>query len=280
MCHPYYFYVLPIPRLIHYWIYFEGINYFVLNRYIIIEKNIEIIRSIQNVLDGFGDVIFSGSTCNESEALTLIFKNNPDIVFLDMDNTIDNLADFLLDINQNNKNQPTFIGLSSSEKNAHKAFRYNFFDHLLKPLTELTLHRSFLRYQKKHPSSICEVVCNKLRKCETICLKSNKDYRYLNTHEILFLKADNNTTDFHMKDGSVIGAYKTLKTFENTLPPNFLRIHKSYIINSCCVSRIHYGKAICIIKGLSYKIPFTKTFIENINAINVSLSKRSFITLN
>jgi len=246
------------------------IKYLVLKQYMIIEKDVEITKNIRAIVNGFDDITFSGSADNGSEALTLIFKNNPDIIFLDIDNTINNLPEFLLDINQHSKNQSVFIALSSSKENAYNAYRYGFFDYLLKPLTELTLRRCVLRSIKKYPS----------QSCETICLKSNKDYQYLNTGEILFLKADNNTTDFHMKDGSIIGAYKTLKTFENTLPQKFLRIHKSYIINSKCVSRIHYGKAICIIKNPSYKIPFTKTFIGNIDSINTVLSNSAFITLN
>ena len=76
----------------------------------------------------------------------------------------------------------------------------------------------------------------------TICLKSYKDFQYLKTDEILFLKADNNTTDFYMSDGKVINAYKTLKTFEDILPNNFYRIHKSFIINKACITSKNYNK--------------------------------------
>ncbi len=241
-----------------------------MNKYFIIEKNVKTINHIKSIIDSFENIVFSGGSKDQEQALTLIFKKSPDIIFLNIDNTIDNLSEFLLDINQHSKNQPVLIAMSSSKENAYNAYRYDFFDYLLKPLTELKLHRSILKYLKKHP----------LKEVETICLKSNKDYQYLNTDEILFLKADNNTTDFYMKNGSVVGAYKTLKTFENTLPQNFLRIHKSYIINSNQISRIHYGKAICIVKNHSYKIPFTKTFIHNIDLINRALSNDAFITLN
>ncbi len=227
-------------------------------------------KCIRAVLDDYENMRFLGTTKDHDEALNIIFKHAPDIIFLGLDNVIKDLPDFLLDIIKHTTNNPTFIALSSSEKNAYKAYRYDFFDYLLKPLTELSVRRSVLKYQKTFPSS----------SYETICLKSNKDYHYLNADDILFLKADNNTTDFHMKDGSTIGAYKTLKTFENTLPQNFLRIHKSYIVNSKFISRIHYGKAICIIKSPSFKIPFTKTFIDNINFINAKLSNSAFITLN
>ena len=122
----------------------------------------------------------------------------------------------------------------------------------------MSLRISLLKYQKKNPPT----------NLKTICLKSNKDFRYLCVDDILFLKADNNTTDFYMSDGTVISAYKTLKTFECSLPNNFLRIHKSYIINSNCISRIHYGKSICTLTNNQYNLPFTKTFINNIDLIN------------
>ena len=93
-------------------------------------------------------------------------------------------------------------------------------------------------------------------------------------------KADNNTTDFYMQDGSLVGAFKTLKSFEGVLPENFLRIHKSYIINKNYISRISYGKGICILKKESYKIPFTKTFIDNVAMINESLVKEALMALN
>ena len=113
---------------------------------------------------------------------------------------------------------------------------------------------------------------------ETICLKSYKDYNYLNIENILYLKADNNTTDFYMDGGEIVGAYKTLKVFEELLPDSFYRIHKSYIINIKCVSRIHFGKSMCIISN-RHKIPFTKTFIENINTINKVLLDTAMFTL-
>ena len=59
-----------------------------------------------------------------------------------------------------------------------------------------------------------------LQNKKNICLKSYRDYQYLDTDEILYLKADNNTTDFYMKDGNTINAFKTLKTFEAKLPNN------------------------------------------------------------
>ena len=141
-------------------------------------------------------------------------------------------------------------------------------DILINPLAELEIRKTVLKLQNNFP----------IQSRKNICLKSYKDYNYLNIENILYLKADNNTTDFYMDGGEIVGAYKTLKVFEELLPDSFYRIHKSYIINIKCVSRIHFGKSMCIISN-RHKIPFTKTFIENINTINKVLLDTAMFTL-
>ena len=83
-----------------------------------------------------------------------------------------------------------------------------------------------------------------------------------------------------MSDGSIVSAYKTLKTYEGLLPSQFLRIHKSYIINKDYVSRIQFGKYTCTINNNNHNIPFTKTYIDNIQYLNNNLSQYSYQNLN
>jgi DNA-binding LytR/AlgR family response regulator len=141
--------------------------------------------------------------------------------------------------------------------------------YILKPLTEVDIIKSLNTILEYHPR----------KNIETICLKSHKDFHYLDIKNIQYLKADNNTTDFYMEDGKIISAYKTLKVFENSLPENFYRIHKSYIININCISRINFGKSTCFIKN-QHKIPFTKTFIDNVHEMNSILSNNALFIPN
>lgn len=237
---------------------------------IILDNDKNTIEIIESILQEFPEIEIKRTSSNKNNAIDLILEIHPDIVFINIDDFFDNLFEFLFEVNQYCKEQPRFIALSKAKENAYKAFKFDFLDFLLKPLTSLDIKKSILKYNKKFPAKNYDI----------ICLKSYKDYNYLNTQDILFLKADNNATDFHMSNGSTISAFKTLKIFEKTLPENFVRIHKSYIINSNYISRINYGKALCVIENHSFKIPFTKTFIENVNSINQSLTDKSLITLN
>ena len=236
---------------------------------LIIENSTKVIEKIKSFKDEFTGMSFTYVSENQEIALNLILKSNFDLIFYNIDSTKINISNFLFEIQTSYKSKLKFIALSSRKENAYDAYTYNFCDFLLKPLSELSIRKSLLKFQKQNPVEILK----------TICLKSNKDYRYLCVDDILFLKADNNTTDFYMSDGTIIGAYKTLKTFENSLPNNFLRIHKSYIINSNCISRIHYGKSICTLNNSVYKLPFTKTFLNNVNFIN-DLYYKNVVALN
>lgn len=223
------------------------------------------------MLEDYHEFNCIGVSGEYNHALNFILKETPNLVFIDIDNTFEKPFELVNELNLLFSDYfPLFIAISSSKDKAYEAIKNGFFDFILNPLSELEIRKSILKFQKRNPAII-----NK-----NICLKSNKDYQYLNTDEILFLKADNNTTDFYMSDGNIISAFKTLKTFEDVLPENFLRIHKSYIINKNFVSRIQYGKLICTIKKNSYDIPFTKTYIDNIEIMKKTLSHNSCQSLN
>lgn len=113
-----------------------------------------------------------------------------------------------------------------------------------------------------------------------ICVKSYGDYRYIDSRDVLYLEADNNSTDIHLKDGEMVTAFKTLKHFENVLPTNqFLRIHNSYIMNVNQVARIHTGNTVCYIKNTTIKLPFSKSYKDNVELIIHRIASGNYIEI-
>lgn len=112
-----------------------------------------------------------------------------------------------------------------------------------------------------------------------ICVKSYGDYRYIEAKDICYLQADNNSTDIHLNTGEMITAFKTLKHFEGVLQYPFVRIHNSYIVNIDFVSRIHTGNAVCHIKNTTTKLPFSKSYKENIDAIIATIASGNYLEI-
>lgn len=234
--------------------------------YLIIDKDSTTIQNIKNVLEDYNEFNCIGISDNYNKALNLILKETPDLVFFNLDNIIENPFEFVQELKVLDHCFPLLIAISNFKEMAYEVIKNDFFDFLLNPLNEFEVRKSVLKILRKTPA----------QSRKSICLKSYKDYQYLKTDDILYLKADNNATDFHMNDGHVISAFKTLKTFEVILPNNFHRIHKSYIINKNFVSRIQYGKFTCTIKKNKFEVPFTKTYLANIESMKKSLSEYSY----
>lgn len=112
-----------------------------------------------------------------------------------------------------------------------------------------------------------------------VCVKSYGDYRFIEAKNICYLKADNNSTDIHLRNGEMITAFKTLKHFEGLLKLPFIRIHNSYIVNIDYVSRIHTGNSVCYIKDTTIKLPFSKSYKENIDSVINSIILGNYIEI-
>jgi len=242
-------------------------------KYSIIESEKSTLENLHHNFKNFSDYVCVGTSGCYDKSLDLILENTPDVVFINIDNTGEdnclNPFHFINELYKYLKELPYFIALSSSKELAFTCIKNNFFDYLLKPINVFELRKIISRLSKENIA-----VSNKL------CLKSYKDYRFIDIEDILFLKADNTATDFFMNDGSVISAYKTLKFFQFLLPKNFIRIHNSYIINQDHVSRIHFGKAKCTIKKSSFAIPFSRSYKSNVVILEKALSKRALLSLN
>lgn len=112
-----------------------------------------------------------------------------------------------------------------------------------------------------------------------ICVKSYGDYRFIEAKDICYLQADNNSTDIHLYNGEMITAFKTLKHFETVLSSPFVRIHNSYIVNIDYVSRIHTGNAVCYIKNTTTKLPFSKSYKDNVDSIINSITNGNYLEI-
>ena len=212
-----------------------------------------------------------GIANTEGKALDIILEKKPLLVFLEPEvlgrHHSKTSYNILLELHKYMTRLPQFVVITNTTQYAIEGIRNNILDYILKPLCVSQLTRAFLRFEKNMQHS----------EDNMLCFKSYGDYRFVDVDEILYLKADNNTTDFIMNNGNNIEAFKTLKHFQELLPDYFVRIHNSYIINTNYVSRIHFGKAKCSIKNTQDMIPFSKSYKDRVEGIKDNLTMKSLI---
>ena len=243
--------------------------------YSIIDSDATSNLQLQHFLEEYGDFSCSSLSKNSNDGLNSILKYSPDVVFVNLNENASEHFQMVLELHQYIKELPVIIGISKAKDYAYEAIKNGFFDYWLKPYNEFDIRKSLMRLKKQMPEQISVVA-----QPQTICLKSYRDFQYLNTNEILYLQADNNATEFIMKDGSVINAFKTLKTFEGQLPKNFVRIHQSYIVNTDFISGISYGKSLCSLNLRKLQLPFSKSYRSNVDGLKSTLSKSTVSSLN
>ncbi|WP_306351961.1 LytR/AlgR family response regulator transcription factor [Flavobacterium sp. '19STA2R22 D10 B1'] len=248
--------------------------------YVIIDDDAKSLMNIKTEMGAFPNFVLLGEAQNYTEGINLILEHSPDLVFLEIDpmdkkselsfGLINELYSYLNTL-------PKIIIITPRKDFAYEAIKHNVYDYLVKPVDRDELRKAMMRFHKimlEEKLEIRTIGKNnvdlygvKEAKNQIICLKSYGDYRFVDTQDIVYLKADNNSTDMIINNGDTITAFKTLKHFENTLPSRFVRIHNSYMININYVSRIHLGNAACYVKNSKVKLPFSKTYKKNVDLI-------------
>lgn len=228
--------------------------------YIIIDATETLTQESDRFLE-FNELLCVGTSTTFDSAIDLILERKPQLVFFHFSNEIP--LHLLVNIQQYIDSLPYVIALNATEENAYMALKHGVMDYVLTSNIKSELRKSVLKFIKFYKDN----------SVEKLCIKSNGDYHFIPLDDIIYLKADNNTTDIYLQTGKVISGFKTMKYFEGQLPFYFFRVHNSYIVNIKFVTRINVGKYDCFLFDNMYKIPFSRTYRDNIDAIIKRIGK-------
>lgn len=261
--------------------------------YIIIDDDAESILETKTIANGFSELTFLASATNYQSGLDLVLKYQPAIVFLEIepeDLSSKLSLEFINELHRFLSVLPKIIITTKKKELAYESIQYGVFDYFLKPVQPIDFIKTILKVKKNISETNSVEIRNEnstvlpliqasqvVEQPLIICIKSYGDYRYINSNDICYFQADNNSTDIFLNSGDMITAFKTLKHFEAILSHPFVRIHNSYIINKNYISRIHNGNSVCYIKNSSKKIPFSKTYKSNVDLIIADFSIGNYL---
>lgn len=182
---------------------------------------------------------------NGGEGIILIEKLKPDIVFLDIEMPVMN--GFVM-LQQLSFKSFALIFVTAYDHYAIKAIRYSALDYLVKPVEveELTAAVAKALINRNNQSSRLqlELLLEHLHRKQParIGIPTSEGLQFLNIENIVHLEASKNYTFIHLASKQSFLVSRTLKDFEEMLPPEtFLRIHHSTIINKNHVEKYIRG---------------------------------------
>lgn len=263
--------------------------------YIIIDDDPISASKTMTIANEFSELNFLGTADNYADGVNLILKHLPKLVFLEID-PIDKTSNLSLQLINGLmmylKELPKIVITTRKKDFAFDSIKYEVVDYLLKPLLVIDFVKLVHKLNKinaedevvllqnattKVNSKTKNIEPKNSRKSFILCVKSYGDHRYIDSDEICYFQADNNSTDIHLKNGEMITAFKTLKHFESVLSNPFIRIHNSYIVNRNFISRIHTGNSLCYIKKTTIKLPFSKSYKTNVDFIIGEFANENYI---
>jgi two-component system, LytTR family, response regulator len=173
------------------------------------------------------EIVFTAR--NGVEALKLINKYKPQLVFLDIE--MSGLGGFdILEVLNNEEIKIVFT--TAHSKYAIKAVGSKADGYLLKPILPDDLGQVVTKIYEEIEASAATRPPSISLSMQKLSVANNNGIDLIPFNDIIYCKADDNYTTFYLRSAEKIMASKTLKHFGEILPDNqFVRIHKSYIVN-------------------------------------------------
>lgn len=173
------------------------------------------------------------------EGLKAIAQFEPDLIFLDVQ--MPKISGFeMLELVEP---RPAVIFTTAFDEFALKAFDVNAVDYLLKPIEKERFDQAVKKViaNSKNDgvdtSELLNMPGNPTQSGRVV-VKVDRSIKIIPTSDIHYLEADDDQVKISTAEGSYF-KNKTMSFFENTLDPaQFIRVHRSYIINLNQVSKI------------------------------------------
>ncbi len=187
-----------------------------------------------------------GEASDGAEGIPLIEKYKPQIIFLDIEMPRMDGFEMLRRI----ENRDFHIVFTTAyDQYAIQAIKYAAFDYLLKPIDieelksaveRINQHRSTNFTQKKLETLEANLLSMQTPK--KLAIPILEGFLFFDISHIIHLEAQSNYTVIYFTDHPKLIASRTLKDFEDLLPPEtFFRPHHSHIINLNYIKRYIKG---------------------------------------
>ena len=237
---------------------------------ILVDDEINARENLRILLNDFCDNInIIGEATNVDEAVTIIKKHQPQIVFLDIEMPQKNGFRLLEEFDEINFH---VIFVTAYDSYAIKAFQITAIDYLLKPIDISLLEKAVKKAEKQIENNTqvkrINLLQGNINKITKIAIPYKNDYAIVNICDIYSIEADRMYSILHMKNDKKYMVAKKLSYYENLLCDNteFIRLHRSWIINVDKIETYSKKEKVVVLKT-QFKVPVSKSYKEKFETL-------------
>lgn len=193
---------------------------------------------VKEYLQPHTDVELVAECADGFEGIKAIQQYQPDLIFLDIQMPKINGFEMLELI----ETPPEVIFTTAFDEFAIKAFESNAVDYLLKPFSKERFDKAIQKYLQHTPGSstqqIIETAATSEIQQNRVVVKDGNKIKIIPVNKIHYLEAADDYVKIVTPDGTFLKK-RTMAFFEKSLSAfHFIRIHRSYIVNSQLITRI------------------------------------------
>ena len=201
-------------------------------------------QRIVGFLSEFEDNIeIIGQADNGKTAVALIDELQPELVFLDIQ--LPDMTGF--EVLSNVSYRPKIIFTTAYQEYAVKAFEELSIDYLVKPITNERFAQAIKKLNELQVHDVdvsMEEIISMVnshksgKKNTSLPVKKGNKIILVDYEDISYLQAEDKYVTINLIDGGSYITDKTIKELDLLIPSEFVRIHRSYIVNKSCISEI------------------------------------------
>ena len=229
-------------------------------------------KLIKEFLQLHKDFIIVAECNNGVDAVKNINTFKPDLVFLDIQ--MPGLTGF--EVLQKLEEMPQIIFSTAYDQFAFKAFEVNAIDYLLKPFKQERFDEAIERIMINDKSYLSQIqtLVNGLNEKEiylTNILVSIRN-RLINipVNTIIYIQADGNYAKLILEKGAHLTSYGLSKLEEKLNPQQFIRVHRSTLININNVKEAYsYPSSYELIMSNGEMVKVSRSYLDNIRKLIV-----------
>jgi two-component system LytT family response regulator len=234
---------------------------------VIIEDEQESLYLLHNLIQANGLAEVSGSTTEPAEAIDLIIKLNPDILFLDIKMPGISGFDILDSLRKMRSVNPYVVFTTAFNEYAVKAFEYAAFDYLLKPVDPRRLADTLLRCLDSIKSGHKQQTDLLLSSYKKLIFRNTAGVVFVEPSEIVYIEAAGNYSVFHFTNNKTETVTMLLgKVEEHLTGESFFRIGRSIIINLDYLKKVNSRQSQCILtkNGFEFKCDISRDKVAEV----------------